>query len=279
MNRPRPVLTILAVSDLEASLNFYRSAFDWPIREKTPVYAELQMPGSRLGLYERNGFGRNLGRTPRPAEPDAVTGTELYFHCSDPGPVLERLERAGGRPLSPLSPRPWGEEVGYQADPDGNVLAIARGNPPAVATGRLSIEPAAINDFGQVTRLLQEAGLPLPDPTDPPVEMVVGRLDGAAVACAGWESYDSGALYRSMAVDAGQRGRGIGAEFLEGALELLRNRGTSDVWLLTVDAAQFFGRFGFETVRREDVPNPVRASPQFSLVCCRTATAMHRSLR
>ncbi len=36
------------------------------------------------------------------------------------------LLAAGGRLLSALAPRPWGETVAYYADPDGNVIAVAQ---------------------------------------------------------------------------------------------------------------------------------------------------------
>ncbi len=37
-----------------------------------------------------------------------------------------RAIAAGARELSPLAPRDWGDEAAYFADPDGNVLAVAR---------------------------------------------------------------------------------------------------------------------------------------------------------
>jgi uncharacterized glyoxalase superfamily protein PhnB len=40
--------------------------------------------------------------------------------------MVERLHSAGARALSPLGPRDWGDEAAYFADPDGNVLVVAR---------------------------------------------------------------------------------------------------------------------------------------------------------
>ena len=51
---------------------------------------------------------------------------ELYFHMADLDAAIARLKEAGARELSALSPRPWGDEAAYYADPDGNVLAVAR---------------------------------------------------------------------------------------------------------------------------------------------------------
>jgi predicted enzyme related to lactoylglutathione lyase len=40
--------------------------------------------------------------------------------------TVARVEHAGGRPLSQLAPRSWGENAAWFADPDGNVIAVAQ---------------------------------------------------------------------------------------------------------------------------------------------------------
>jgi hypothetical protein len=40
--------------------------------------------------------------------------------------IVERCDKIGATCLSPLSPRPWGDEAVYFSDPDGNVLAVGR---------------------------------------------------------------------------------------------------------------------------------------------------------
>ena len=123
----RPILTILAVRDLARSVRFYREAFGWPVRVDAPVYVELELPDGRgLGLYERAGFAHNTGREPAAAPDGQTTGTELYFHCDDLPADLARIEAAGATLLAPLADKPWGDEAAYWADPDGNVLVLAR---------------------------------------------------------------------------------------------------------------------------------------------------------
>ncbi len=124
---PRHVLTILAVRDREASLAFYRTAFGWPVRVEVPVYAEFELPDGRgLGVYQREGFAHNTRKTPVEVPEGAITGTEIYLHCDDLPAALGRIRAAGARELSPLAPRDWGDEAAYFADPDGNVLVLAR---------------------------------------------------------------------------------------------------------------------------------------------------------
>lgn len=128
----RQVLTILAVESVTASAAFYEAAFGWPRAVDTPVYVELtMMNGQRLGLYERHGFGRNVGRVPAAIPEGELAPTELYFYADDLDAAIDRLRHAGAHELGPLSPRDWGDEVAYFADPSGNVLAIARPRPAA----------------------------------------------------------------------------------------------------------------------------------------------------
>ncbi len=124
---PKLVLVILAVRDLSRAVAFYREVFDWLVLVEVPVYVEMEMPGGqRLGLYHHEGFARNTGlRAASPPE-GHTAATELYFHTEDPVTTMDRLKRAGARLLSPMSARPWGDEAAYFADPEGNVIVVAR---------------------------------------------------------------------------------------------------------------------------------------------------------
>lgn len=123
----RHALTILAVQDLAAAMRFYREAFGWEQAVAAPVYAEFVLPGGmRFGLYQREAFARNTGNLPAQTPAGAITPTELYFYIDQPDESMARLRSAGARELSPWSMRDWGDEAAYFADPDGNVLVIAR---------------------------------------------------------------------------------------------------------------------------------------------------------
>lgn len=129
----RMSLLILAVQDLERAARFYREGFGWPQQVDVPVYVEFRLPdGLRLGLYERRAFGANTGSVPFAPPGGALAPAELYFHPDDLEACSQRLERAGARTLSALARRAWGDEAVYFADPDGNVVVLAR---PAPAEG------------------------------------------------------------------------------------------------------------------------------------------------
>lgn len=127
MPAARHVLTVLAVGDLPAATAFYREAFGFEPSVAVPVYTELRLPGGmRLGLYAREGYARNVGAAPAALPRGAVGPTELYFHVDDLAGACARLRAAGARELSPCAPRDWGDEAAYFADPEGNVLVVAR---------------------------------------------------------------------------------------------------------------------------------------------------------
>lgn len=120
------VLTILATRDLRTLSAFYRTVFSWVATVDTRNYVEFELPGrQRIGLYDREGFGRNFGETPGDVPEGAVRPFELYLQVTDIAIAAERIAAAGGRLLSGAAKREWGDEVAYFADPEGNVLALA----------------------------------------------------------------------------------------------------------------------------------------------------------
>jgi catechol 2,3-dioxygenase-like lactoylglutathione lyase family enzyme len=123
---------IFAVTDLERSLAFYEQALGWPRNERIGYsnYVELlPTDGGALGLYARDGFAGTVGAEPFSVENGAVAPAYLYVRVDDVESSVARIEAAGGRPLSPLAPRRWGETAAWFADPDGNVIAVASPTP------------------------------------------------------------------------------------------------------------------------------------------------------
>ena len=78
-----------------------------------------------MGLYVREGFGRNTNRPPVRIPDGELAPLELYLRVGDLDGSIERLEAAGARRLADPAPRDWGDTVAYFADPDGNVIALA----------------------------------------------------------------------------------------------------------------------------------------------------------
>lgn len=118
---------VLAVSDVQRSHDFYRDVFGWESHLEWPgEYTELVVTDDdRLGLYRREGYAVTAGAEPADLN-GRVSPAYLYVRVDDLDGTIQRLQAAGARPLSGLSDRNWGDEAAYFADPDGNVVAVAR---------------------------------------------------------------------------------------------------------------------------------------------------------
>jgi amino-acid N-acetyltransferase len=129
------------------------------------------------------------------------------------------------------------------------------------------IEAAASTDADAIERLLRANHLPVDGVRDCMRSALVVRDSRAIAGCAALEVYASGALLRSVAVDASRRGEGLGRQLTEAALVLARTRGMPAVYLLTTTAGKFFPRFGFEKIERADAPEDVHQSIEFTSAC------------
>ncbi|MCA8921617.1 MAG: VOC family protein [Planctomycetes bacterium] len=128
----RHALTIFAVEDLGVMRRFYEQACGWPVAVEVPVYVEFALPaGMRFGLYARQGYALQVGGEPERRTPGLPGRTELYLTVAadEFAAALARVRAAGARELSQAAHRDWGDEVAYFADPEGNVLAVARPAP------------------------------------------------------------------------------------------------------------------------------------------------------
>ncbi len=105
---------------------------------------------------------------------------------------------------------------------------------------------------------------------------VVVESAGELLGAAGLEVYGEDGLLRSVAVARGQRGAGLGALLVRNRLEWAANRGLRGVYLLTTNAADFFGWMGFRRIERDATPESIRE--QFVTVCPATAVLMFLQL-
>ena len=80
----------------------------------------------RVGLFESGGYEQLVGAESAPIPEGQVSPAYVYVRVEDVETAATRVEEAGGRLLSPLAPRSWGEDAAWFADPDGNVIAVAQ---------------------------------------------------------------------------------------------------------------------------------------------------------
>lgn len=142
----------------------------------------------------------------------------------------------------------------------------------------IHIDEATAADREAVLALLADAGLPVAGLEPHFANALVARRDGDVVGSAALEIYQHGALLRSVAVAAAERGTGLGVRLTEEAIARARARQVPALYLLTTTADRFFPRFGFARITRDEVPDSVKASIEFRSACPAGAIVMRKAL-
>jgi amino-acid N-acetyltransferase len=98
------------------------------------------------------------------------------------------------------------------------------------------------------------------------------------VGSGGLEIYGNKALLRSLAVSPEIRGQQLGKQIVADLLTKAKSMEMSEVYLLTETAFYFFHKLGFEEVERDEVPEEIRSTTEFSQVCSTSAHVMKLTL-
>lgn len=141
-----------------------------------------------------------------------------------------------------------------------------------------TLRSAAADDWDAIARLLLDSGLPIAGADAHLDGFLLATRDGRLLGTAALERYGAAALLRSVAVIPEVRGSGLGRALVDAAIARARDSGIETLVLLTETAPQFFPRFGFLPISRDDVPDAVRASEEFRGACCANAAVMRLDL-
>ena len=142
----------------------------------------------------------------------------------------------------------------------------------------VDIARAVAEDGPSILQLLRSAELPIDGLLDHLDTAFVARIDGRIVGCAALETYEDGALLRSVAVAPGVQGQAIGRRLVDAAIGLAESLGAPAVYLLTTTAGRYFPKLGFLPITRAQVPASVRESVEFRSACPASAEVLRRVL-
>jgi lactoylglutathione lyase len=117
---------IVYVSDLAASVAFYRDVAGLEHRFTDAGYAEFATGATRFALYEQRRAKWLIGHTVV-----AGAGAEIVLLVRDVDAVAARLRERGVVLLAGPADRPWGHRTVHVADPDGFVVEFAQEIPRA----------------------------------------------------------------------------------------------------------------------------------------------------
>ena len=106
-------------SDAIKLQKFYADVFDW----------KLSPPAAEMGNYslldnEGKGIGGGIGQSF-----DGNTRVTIYIEVDDPEAYLNKVTKAGGQTLMPVTQVTDGVTIAMFADPEGHVVGLLKANP------------------------------------------------------------------------------------------------------------------------------------------------------
>jgi lactoylglutathione lyase len=120
--------TILYVADVAASLDFYARALGQRCRfvHESGQYAELETGPTTLALAAHELAAANVPGLYRPERRVGAQPTfEVCFVTDDVQGAFTRAVAEGAEEVTAPQTKPWGQDVAYVRDPDGNLVEIA----------------------------------------------------------------------------------------------------------------------------------------------------------
>lgn len=136
------------------------------------------------------------------------------------------------------------------------------------------VRAASERDLAEILRLVAANSLPVEGVEDALPGFIVAEESGRLVGAIGVERCGGYGLLRSAVVDATARNTGVGGQLVERAIDTARSSGLKTLYLLTTTAENYFPRFGFDVADREQAPESIRETTEFTTACPASATMM-----
>jgi len=130
----------------------------------------------------------------------------------------------------------------------------------------------------QVVDMLKQNDLPTSD-IDADKILFALIQNGSIVGTGGVEYFDTCALLRSVSVTSRERGKGLGKFITEELEKHCTQHGINSVYLLTATAKDFFAKEGYRVINREQAPQSIKNTAEFSSVCPSSAILMEKNLQ
>lgn len=123
----KEIIIILYIENQENSKNFYSTVLEMnPILDVIGMTVFEISKNVNLGIMTKSGISKIICPVlPHPSNANGIPRCELYLKVDEPREYAKRAINCGGRKVSELSQRDWGDEVVYVSDLDGNVIAFA----------------------------------------------------------------------------------------------------------------------------------------------------------
>jgi amino-acid N-acetyltransferase len=135
-------------------------------------------------------------------------------------------------------------------------------------------------DRQEVLDLLTGAELPIEDLSDEKMQnfMVARSEDNSIVGVVGIEMFQENGLLRSLAVQPAYRGKGLGGQLTREIESFACSNGIKTLYLLTLTAADFFSKFFYQVIHRDQAPELIQNTAEFKGLCPVSAVCLYRAL-
>jgi len=141
-----------------------------------------------------------------------------------------------------------------------------------------AVTSATSDDRPSIEALLIAEKLPVKDLPSGLDRFWVVRDHGTIIGVIGLELYWPFGLLRSLAVSPGHRSLGIGNMLVQAVEEQAAKLDLDSIYLLTETAKLYFEKRGYTIVERDNTPDAIRQSSEFSHVCPVSAAVMKKTI-
>lgn len=119
--------TIIYVSSVEETLEFYKNAFGFDVKfiHESKAYGELETGETTLAFASHEMGEMNLdGKYLKANINEQPFGVELAFVTDDVKASYTRAISAGAMAIKEPTEKPWGQVVGYVRAVDGSIIEL-----------------------------------------------------------------------------------------------------------------------------------------------------------
>lgn len=118
---------IIYVKDQQKSCWFYENILQISPALNVPGMTEFKLADNvKLGIMPENGMAKIIStQLPHPNIGSGIPRCELYLKVNNPQEYIIKGRELGGKVISQLQKRDWGDTVGYISDLDGHIIAFA----------------------------------------------------------------------------------------------------------------------------------------------------------
>ena len=145
-------------------------------------------------------------------------------------------------------------------------------------TNEIEIKPASDKHRQAIVSLLKSENLPTEDLPIAMKDFFVAISANNLIGAIGLERFNKYGLLRSMIVDKAYRNKSIASGLVEALESKATELGIDDMFLLTETAPIYFEHKGYVRINRDEVPEPLKASSEFSNVCPVSAIVMKKRI-